>query len=332
MITSKKRGFTLIELLVVIAIIAILAAILFPVFARAREKARQTTCSSNQRQIAASAQMYVQDHEESFPGTASFWQAIAVDPGVLVCPSKGKTTPNGYAYNYLLDALAIGTIADPTKAFITCDSDKTNNLWIDNVDSAKRHSGQCLYSYVDGHVAPTADSPIPYVFNVSCYAANGVTISGSALFTKNIYFPNTDPVIAGATGPTGLDFTQNDLNWGAGSAWTGGLTDNFGIVWKGKMKVPTSGTYNFYGQADDSAYLKITDPITKAMTTLYSFTNNTSGNGNIALTAGLLYDFEMFNGETGGGATGSYRMTPPGGVQARIPNTIFPTGLEAYGK
>jgi prepilin-type N-terminal cleavage/methylation domain-containing protein len=48
----NRHGFTLIELLVVIAIIAILAAILFPVFARAREKARQTTCTSNQRQIA----------------------------------------------------------------------------------------------------------------------------------------------------------------------------------------------------------------------------------------------------------------------------------------
>ena len=53
-----RRGFTLIELLVVIAIIAILAAILFPVFARAREKARQTTCTSNQKQIAALVQMY----------------------------------------------------------------------------------------------------------------------------------------------------------------------------------------------------------------------------------------------------------------------------------
>jgi prepilin-type N-terminal cleavage/methylation domain-containing protein len=60
---KTSKGFTLIELLVVIAIIAILAAILFPVFARAREKARQTTCTSNQRQIAASILMWSQDHE-----------------------------------------------------------------------------------------------------------------------------------------------------------------------------------------------------------------------------------------------------------------------------
>jgi prepilin-type N-terminal cleavage/methylation domain-containing protein/prepilin-type processing-associated H-X9-DG protein len=60
------RGFTLIELLVVIAIIAILAAILFPVFSRAREKARQTSCASNCRQLALAADMYAQDHEETY--------------------------------------------------------------------------------------------------------------------------------------------------------------------------------------------------------------------------------------------------------------------------
>ena len=63
-----KRGFTLIELLVVIAIIAILAAILFPVFARAREKARQASCTSNQKQIALGILMYAQDYDEAFPG------------------------------------------------------------------------------------------------------------------------------------------------------------------------------------------------------------------------------------------------------------------------
>jgi prepilin-type N-terminal cleavage/methylation domain-containing protein len=60
----KKRGFTLIELLVVIAIIAILAAILFPVFAQAREKARQSACASNCRQIGLALMMYAQDYDE----------------------------------------------------------------------------------------------------------------------------------------------------------------------------------------------------------------------------------------------------------------------------
>ena len=63
----SRRGFTLIELLVVIAIIAILAAILFPVFARAREKAREITCASNHRQIGLAFFMYTADYNEIFP-------------------------------------------------------------------------------------------------------------------------------------------------------------------------------------------------------------------------------------------------------------------------
>ena len=63
----KRAGFTLIELLVVIAIIAILAAILFPVFAQAREKARQTSCLSNMKQMGTAIMMYVQDYDEVTP-------------------------------------------------------------------------------------------------------------------------------------------------------------------------------------------------------------------------------------------------------------------------
>src|SRR5688500_16216487 len=63
----NRHAFTLIELLVVIAIIAILASILFPVFARAREKARQIACLSNERQVGLAFQQYLQDNDEAFP-------------------------------------------------------------------------------------------------------------------------------------------------------------------------------------------------------------------------------------------------------------------------
>jgi prepilin-type N-terminal cleavage/methylation domain-containing protein/prepilin-type processing-associated H-X9-DG protein len=63
----KEKGFTLIELLVVIAIIAILAAILFPVFAKAREKAMQSTCASNLKQLGTSISMYCNDFDETYP-------------------------------------------------------------------------------------------------------------------------------------------------------------------------------------------------------------------------------------------------------------------------
>src|SRR4051812_21664015 len=67
--SPRRRGFTLIELLVVIAIIAILAAILFPVFAQARDKARQATCLSNCKQMGLALMMYAQDYDETFPAS-----------------------------------------------------------------------------------------------------------------------------------------------------------------------------------------------------------------------------------------------------------------------
>jgi prepilin-type N-terminal cleavage/methylation domain-containing protein/prepilin-type processing-associated H-X9-DG protein len=120
-----KKGFTLIELLVVIAIIAILAAILFPVFAKAREKARQTSCLSNIKQIALGILMYAQDYDERLPlaenwgpqwtpptpqdlRSDNIWMHHLIYPYVknwqiFTCPSTGYNTANGgcsYIWNH----------------------------------------------------------------------------------------------------------------------------------------------------------------------------------------------------------------------------------------
>ena len=91
---SKRRGFTLIELLVVIAIIAILAAILFPVFARARENARKANCQSNLKQIGLGFSMYAQDYDERlfgarvpFEGWTGAIMPYVKNTGVFGCPS-----------------------------------------------------------------------------------------------------------------------------------------------------------------------------------------------------------------------------------------------------
>jgi prepilin-type N-terminal cleavage/methylation domain-containing protein/prepilin-type processing-associated H-X9-DG protein len=124
-----RSGFTLIELLVVIAIIAILAAILFPVFAQAREKARQTACLSNTKQIGTAVMMYAQDYDEGLPawhrnlaaglgltGTLEeYWDAVLIpyvksgDPvrqnlgGVWRCPSaQGASNLRSYGYSQVL--------------------------------------------------------------------------------------------------------------------------------------------------------------------------------------------------------------------------------------
>jgi prepilin-type N-terminal cleavage/methylation domain-containing protein/prepilin-type processing-associated H-X9-DG protein len=106
---QTKRGFTLIELLVVIAIIAILAAILFPVFAQAREKARAITCLSNEKQLGLAVMMYVQDYNECYPegapnGTGSGW-ACQIYPyvkstGAFKCPDDPNSIDVvSYGYN-----------------------------------------------------------------------------------------------------------------------------------------------------------------------------------------------------------------------------------------
>jgi prepilin-type N-terminal cleavage/methylation domain-containing protein/prepilin-type processing-associated H-X9-DG protein len=123
-----RRGFTLIELLVVIAIIAILAAILFPVFAQAREKARAMACLSNTKQLGTAVQMYVQDNDERFPSCYSTYPVppYVVDPrtslqpyiknwDIFYCPDRHTVLPDcldpthhfrpnsrcmGYGYNW----------------------------------------------------------------------------------------------------------------------------------------------------------------------------------------------------------------------------------------
>jgi prepilin-type N-terminal cleavage/methylation domain-containing protein len=133
--TKPKSGFTLIELLVVIAIIAVLAAILFPVFGRAREQARRTACQSNMRQLGTAFMLYVQDYDETLPNSTDgppgagklgawlyFSRFPANDPAtppaafeavrgglypyyknaqVIVCPSdpQARQTGNSYAAN-----------------------------------------------------------------------------------------------------------------------------------------------------------------------------------------------------------------------------------------
>lgn len=110
----NRRGFTLIELLVVIAIIAILAAILFPVFAKAREKARQSSCSSNMKQLGLAVLMYGQDYDETYPiecyrfgaaatgGVDKFCWTMLIVPymknsQILKCPSDSARVLTGVA-------------------------------------------------------------------------------------------------------------------------------------------------------------------------------------------------------------------------------------------
>ena len=154
----ERSGFILIELLVIIAIIAILAAILFPVFGKAREKVRQVQCLSNQRQLAMAMVIYVQEQVEKLPSTENWIAGVNVDPKMLLCPSATKTAKHiDYGYNTFLDGVSLATFTDSTRIFLTADAVQDAECpfpapVICNVDEFNfRHDNGVICSFLDGH-------------------------------------------------------------------------------------------------------------------------------------------------------------------------------------
>ncbi len=168
-IMRTRRGFTLIELLVVIAIIAILAAILFPVFARAREKARQTTCMNNQRQIITAITMYAQDNGERLPPDTktSAWATLLAaynEKTIYDCPTLTGTGSNAkpeYGFNPILFGRAMGDIVQPAAALAIADlkvAASNTNYALNNLgaDLSPRHNESLVLACLDGHVVSEA--------------------------------------------------------------------------------------------------------------------------------------------------------------------------------
>jgi len=186
----RTRGFTLIELLVVIAIIAILAAILFPVFAKAREKARQTSCLSNAKQISLGIMMYMADYDQRTPqarfgdvviaGTSEHvtWKRV-IFPYVknwncYECPSKpghwgtacatslwpsqgtGLAVGSGLAYNYHISGQAEGVIVLPAETVMIADIDSGCHQFVNQLSwlpawFSLRHNNGGNWGFCDGH-------------------------------------------------------------------------------------------------------------------------------------------------------------------------------------
>lgn len=156
LMSSRTRdGFTLIELLVVIAIIAVLAAILFPVFAQTRAKARQTQCVSNTRQIALAVVMYAQDYDETLipvavgpdPESEVLWPTLILpyikNDQIRRCPDDSRGKENSFGLNELIFAdlpdhtdqatpvLTLAAIQNPTDTVMMAEMGTKDDLMTD---------------------------------------------------------------------------------------------------------------------------------------------------------------------------------------------------------
>ncbi len=192
-VTSSKgrSAFTLIELLVVIAIIAILAAILFPVFARARENARRSSCTSNVKQVLLGVLQYTQDHDEKYPiafntapgvpAAQQSWynitQPYLKSTQLFQCPSDSSTTPatntsttGNYHVSYIVNflfgnsgavgAISLAAIDSPSTTLYMADGSKQTNGTTTMPDSADKNSGYRLMGYANAaqpQASPTGD-------------------------------------------------------------------------------------------------------------------------------------------------------------------------------
>jgi prepilin-type N-terminal cleavage/methylation domain-containing protein/prepilin-type processing-associated H-X9-DG protein len=185
----NRKAFTLIELLVVIAIIAILAAILFPVFAKAREKARQASCASNEKQILLGVMQYTEDYDENYPFLNWGWNPhnnswpTTLDPyiksaQIWICPSAtyDLATSNNWdsydppaAYSWNEDACAndqnMAADGHPSNTYLVMDKGnsmcftpwydwqgRAQNSWSGGNEEPGLHTGGKNIGFADGHV------------------------------------------------------------------------------------------------------------------------------------------------------------------------------------
>jgi len=245
---KSAQGFTLIELLVVIAIIAILAAILFPVFAQAREKARQTSCISNNKQVGLALLQYVQDYDENFPSGWFYTKAITAN---YTSFAAGSTIGLGWAnesYPYMKNAQVY-----------KCPDDVTQNI----AAVSGTHGPQYPVSYVLNANIPYA-APALAAMNApasTVMAAEGDNIVAEIPTTGEFYnYPGSWPTYCSAvtdgvnyvvsspaqTGPTSGAYL--DTGYIGGYKPLGGLNDPGTIIWR------TTGTYGGR-HTDGSVYI-----------------------------------------------------------------------------
>lgn len=199
---KRKTGFTLIELLVVIAIIAILAAILFPVFAQAREKARQTSCLSNLKQIGLAYIMYSQDYDNFLPVTLDYQPYVSItriqpytkNKQINKCPSS--SFPQGSLQKKQQDNGSGHYMTDPNSVCV--------GLGVSTAGESKYYND--IYP------------PLDYDLNPS-FTYDGVACAGDPTYYKPARSLDDANVTSNAKAALLLDFPSTVFQWPYESAW-----------------------------------------------------------------------------------------------------------------
>jgi prepilin-type N-terminal cleavage/methylation domain-containing protein/prepilin-type processing-associated H-X9-DG protein len=224
----RKRAFTLIELLVVIAIIAILAAILFPVFARARERARMASCLSNLKQVGTGVMMYVQDYDELYPNCIAWgrlWTGVwvrdltqpntlrympeLVDPyvknkDVWFCPSIGKR------------GAPFGFWGSPPGGLDPAEANGTTYLWAHqtaNCTNCTPNVGPVMVSGTS--LAAVSSSAIaPLIHDIPYHGWDAGTANGMHMYGINVVFADGHAKFGGKIQPNeDWWWTNSCLGW-----------------------------------------------------------------------------------------------------------------------
>jgi prepilin-type N-terminal cleavage/methylation domain-containing protein len=255
-------GFTLIELLVVVAIISVLAAILLPVFAKAREKARQTTCINNQRQIVTDLLLYAQDRDEILPHEDTVWQQLGLPRDVTRCPSASKQVARSILYSHYLSEAALGAFADPTVTVVTADGQHAAtpavpgtppavphriatlaNTYYSRLDLDYRH-GQCaVLGFLDGHVEARRRGGGDGVRAEYYTDASFMTLTGTPAIQIDPY----------------INYTIDAGTGNFAFPCPGGLIHNFSVRWTGFIKPLYTDDFTLYIATDDGVRFTLLD-------------------------------------------------------------------------